>query len=170
MHCVQVSGGSGGLREGSEAVLRSGVAVAGKGAFHVLQKLQPLLPSVLLSSAATADHRLCCCGGRPLPFLWPAGRARVQFLPLLWLCSVSFFWFWFWFCFSFVLVVVLWVWEGLGFWYGAVRVVIFVNGYHRKDIYDLLFGWVPSLIKCCSYLGFETFCINVCMMNLKIKQ
>jgi hypothetical protein len=63
---VQVACRSGGVRQGSEAIFRSGVAVAGKGAFHVLQQLQTLLPSLLRSSAQDRDDG---SGGPPVPFL-----------------------------------------------------------------------------------------------------
>jgi hypothetical protein len=53
VHSVPVAGRSGGLRKGPEDILRSGMAVTGEGASDVLQQLQTLLPSVLLSAAAT---------------------------------------------------------------------------------------------------------------------
>lgn len=65
-----VAGRSGGVREGPEDIPRSGVAVAGEGACDVLQQLQSLLPSVLLSAAST-NRRVGRLGPLALPVLEP---------------------------------------------------------------------------------------------------
>lgn len=83
VHSVRITRRSRGVRESAEAVLRAGVALAGKGAGHALQRLQSLLPSAALSAAAGEG------GGAEVWVLRSGGGSGVQVLPLLWIGPVN---------------------------------------------------------------------------------
>ena len=79
------------VREGSEALLLSRVAVAREGTSLVLRQLQVHVPSVVLPAAAAGGIAVAGGGaGRPaLPVLRSGGGGPLQVLPLLRLRTVS---------------------------------------------------------------------------------